>query len=245
MHTLLLQELGLTKRAAETYEILLKLGESPVSAVIHELKAHPQIAYRAVDELVERGLVTAIMRKYRKYVRAEDPRLLMRLQEAKAKELALAMPDLMKMRKDSKDSIVRVMKGEDAIRRLRARGIEELPVGGSYYVIGASGSRFYDIMGDFFAKLEKKRLEKKIKRMNISFESQRELVVKRGDQKTRLVEWRYLPESFRVPSSTNIFNDTVAILVWAEEPIVVVIESKEIAESYRSYFKALWKYGNK
>ncbi len=42
-------------------------------------------------------------------------------------------------------------------------------------------------------------------------------------------------------TSTNVFRTTVAIFVWTAEPIAIVVESPEVAESYRHYFTALWK----
>ena len=40
---------------------------------------------------------------------------------------------------------------------------------------------------------------------------------------------------------TNIYGNKIAIIVWSEPPEAVIIENKDAAESYRSYFEVLWK----
>jgi len=45
--------------------------------------------------------------------------------------------------------------------------------------------------------------------------------------------------------STNIYRDKVAIILWAEQPITILIESKEISNSYRKYFEHFWKFASK
>jgi hypothetical protein len=73
----------------------------------------------------------------------------------------------------------------------------------------------------------------------LAFESQRKMLQK--NEIWELIAIRYLPESNPVPSSTNIFGSTVAIQIWLSDPIVITIESPEVAQSYKDYFDSLWK----
>lgn len=232
--------LGLNEQEASMYKAILRLGDVPVADVISSLNEHPQIVYRLIERLGAKGLVITTTKKHRKYVRAEDPRALQQAEERKLEQLKGIVPDLLALQKAPKDALVRVARGGEAVRALRMRGIDELRSGDTYYIIGASGDRYYQVMGDYYEKVERKREKKKIKRKLISYESQRALL-KKNEPIVKGVEYRFLPSSYPIPSSTNIFNDTVAILVWTEDPIVITIESKEVAESYRHYFDSLWK----
>lgn len=235
----ILEKIGLTSKEAEVYETLLKLGESPVSDILKETRDHPQIIYRAIDSLLSQGLVIETYRRHRKYVRAEDPRILEQKEEKKLEELRSNIPQLLALQKSSKDAIVRVAKGNEAVRSLRLRAIDSLSEGDIFYIIGASGDRYYEIMADQHAELERKRIKKKICRKLLSFESQKSQLEQ--DQFKNLAEFRYLPEEYPIPSSTNIFANTVAIIIWEPEPIVITIESPQVAESYRHYFSTLWQ----
>ncbi len=236
----ILEQLGLTKREAEIYQTLLRLGESSMAKIISATGAHPQVVYRAIDSLEKKGLVIPSIRKGRKHIRAEDPRVIEKLEEEKLEKYRKILPNLLSLQKGSDEAIVRVARGKDAVYSLRLRGIKELRKGDTYYVIGASGNAFYRIMGQQNEEVEKLRIKKKIIKKLIAFSSQRKMLDK-NDTYRELAEFRYLPKDNLVPSSTNIFKDIVAILIWSDDPIVITVESEQVAESYRQYFNAMWE----
>ena len=59
--------------------------------------------------------------------------------------------------------------------------------------------------------------------------------------KIALAEVKYLPKGMASPAATNIYADKVAILVWSDSPIIVLIKNKAIADSYRKYFNLIWR----
>ena len=148
------------------------------------------------------------------------------------------LPDLLALQTPSQDATVRVAKGEEAVQALRLRGVDELKRNDTYYIIGGSGDRYYKVMHEHHAEIERKRIKKKVHKKVIAFMTQKNKLVQ--DQWRALSEFRFLPEDYPVVSSTNIFKDTVAIIIWEAEPIVITIESPRVAESYRHYFNALW-----
>ena len=235
----ILKEIGFTERESQIYELLLRLGESPVSAILKATGAHPQVIYRTIDNLVNKGLVISVKRKNKTYVSAENPKQLEKLEEEKLRKLRQSIPELTALQKVSKKEVIRISRGEEAVRALRLRGIEELPKNGTYYIIGGSGDRFYKVMGEHYEEIERKRIKKKIDRKLITFASQKEKLEK-NDLFRELAEFRYLSDEHPVESSTNIFGNTVAIIIWSADPIVITIESKEVAESYKKYFYILW-----
>ena len=61
-----------------------------------------------------------------------------------------------------------------------------------------------------------------------------------------MTEIRYLKSEQPGDSSTNIYGDRVAIILWSKEkPFVILIKDEEIAKGYRSYFEHLWKIAKK
>jgi sugar-specific transcriptional regulator TrmB len=239
MHTEILQEFGLSPLEIELYLTLLPMGEVPVAEVTKTMKRHPQVVYRLIDQLAARGLLLSDVRRHRRVIRAEDPAVFLKMQEEKVRKLQELSPALEAIRHTPKDATVRVLRGNEAVRSLRKRAFELMQPGDIYYILSASGTRFYEVMGDGLDRLERRRVERGIHKQILAFESQREFL-QRGER-WNLTELRYLPEQFDVPSSTNIFLNTVAIIVWSFEPIVITIESSEVAQSYKDYFGSLWK----
>jgi sugar-specific transcriptional regulator TrmB len=240
MKTAILEQVGLTRKEAEVYETLLKLGEVPISAVLKATSSHPQVIYSTIESLTGKGLVTALSRRNRKYVRAEDPEILLTRQKDRLRELDEAMPQLRALRDVPPNAVVRLSRGNEAVRALRMRQVEETPPGGTDVVIGGSGEAYWNSMGPQRLEYERKRINKGICKRLVTFESQRDFLEQPGIQR-ELAEFRYLPERHGIPSTTMLFQDTTAIVIWEMDPIVITIESEGVTKSYRNYFESLWK----
>ncbi len=234
-----LSSFGLTEPETEMYETLLPLGSVSIAEVTKLVGRHPQVVYRLLDQLAAKGLVLTEVRLHKRYVRAEDPAVFLKAQEEKVQELRSAVPELAALRHVPKEATVHIARGDDAVRMLRTRAFQELPKGETYYILSASGTRFYEVTGEALDRIEQLRLKRGVKKRLLAFESQRAFL--RREEQWGLSEIRYLPETYDVPSSTNIYGDTVAIVIWSAEPIVITVESREVARSYKQYFDSLWK----
>lgn len=231
---------GLTEREAEVYETLLKLGDVSIAEVLRALPGtHPQIVYRALEALDTKGLVTVTIQKHRRFVRAEDPRKLERMEEKRLEELRAGIGELEALRKIPRGVLVRVERGNEALREIRRRGYSAVPSGGAYLALGGSGDRYYEVMAAEHPRLERLRIRRKVRLRLIAFESQRPGLTK--DPWKKYAEFRYLPEEYATVSSTYVYADTVNIFIWSVEPVGIVIESPEVAKMYRVHFEALWK----
>ena len=60
-------------------------------------------------------------------------------------------------------------------------------------------------------------------------------------EKLSFNDFRFVPDEYASPTTTFVYGDNIAIIVWSEIPIATLIENKEIAESYGHYFELLWK----
>src|SRR3990170_6766171 len=99
----ILNEIGLTPRESEIYQTILKSGELKVGVLLGSIKAHPQVIYRAVDGLTEKGLATQFYRRGRKFVRAESPEKLLKIEEKRLERLEHVLPTLISLQKKAKE----------------------------------------------------------------------------------------------------------------------------------------------
>lgn len=241
----ILEDIGLTGRETQIYEEILRKGEVKVGLLLTDLRMHPQIIYRTIKSLADKGLITEFMRRGRKHVRAESPNKLLKIEEKRLSRLEDYLPTLISMHKrGAKQTIVRVEKGNDAIVRLRQNAVEKLSKGDTYYVIGGSSERFYSAMGLMLKSIEAKRVKKGIKRKMISYESQRQEIARLDTEKSNTV-LRFIEGEKTSPASTAIYGDTVGLMIWSDEPVAIILESKELADSYRDFFNSLWKISKK
>ena len=193
--------------------------------------------------LVEKKLATTSERNGKRYVSATSPSRLEEMAEETLDSVKSVVPDLLALQAAPQDAVVQVDRGDEAVTALRRRAYKELGKGEEYLIIGASGDRFYEVVGlRRNHNLEQLRASRGIKKLLIAFDSHRKLLEK-NEKDVELSEMRFLPYAFRTPTSTNIFRDTVALISWSQVPVVITITSKEIAESYRQYFEVLWEQG--
>jgi len=54
-------------------------------------------------------------------------------------------------------------------------------------------------------------------------------------------EARYLPSSYNSRISTNICGNKVVLILWDAPISAIVIESKDVANTYYNYFEILWE----
>ncbi|MEM4152628.1 MAG: hypothetical protein QXK80_00695 [Candidatus Pacearchaeota archaeon] len=58
--------------------------------------------------------------------------------------------------------------------------------------------------------------------------------------KLKLATIKFLTKDFDFPSTINIWHDKVATILWTEQPLAFVFESKEATKSYTIFFELLW-----
>ena len=83
---------------------------------------------------------------------------------------------------------------------------------------------------------------RKLQENNISFsviynEKSREL---RELEKIPFMKVKYIDRDFLVNVTTQIMDEQINIFHWKENPLIVVIKSKEIARAYREEFNSMW-----
>ena len=53
--------------------------------------------------------------------------------------------------------------------------------------------------------------------------------------------YRFLEGNQFNPTNTFIYGDKIVIVSWGTPPTAIMIQNKEIAETYRNHFEHLWK----
>lgn len=237
MDTEKLQKLGLNLSEAKVYLTLLKLGRAQAGEISKKSQINRTTIYDSLERLIERGLVTYIISANKKIFRPVKPDVLIEKIKETEKIATELLPELEDLYKKSKE------KEESDIYRGR-RGIKsilwDILKYKQYIAFGSSG-RFLEIMKHDFLMFQKRKKELKIKAKVILNKSAKksESVQKAHSQ------FRFIPDEYSAPTTTFVYDDKVAVIIWSETPIATVISSKDVAKSYKSYFELLWKQAMK
>jgi len=227
---------GLTKVETRVYLTLLEQGPSLAGEISQKSGIHRRTVYDLLERLIQKGLVRYIKKNNRRSYECVHPKRFLELAKEQEENLRALMPELLLRYGEAKTA------GETVFYR-GALGIktifeDQLSVAQPVYVLSAS-PQMREALKHYLPHYTRERIRKKIKLFLLYDEQFRTEVQKR--ERDKFVETRYLPRGFGSAAATNVYGDTVAIILWQPEPMAIVIKQKEIAEGYRKVFELLWK----
>lgn len=230
MSTRFLEDAGLTKNEAKVYSALIDLGPSRAGLLTRKTGIHRRNVYDAIEMLIQKGLISYIKENNIRLYSAVSPTRFIEILKEKESNLASIIPEMeKKLSLASEKKQTTFFRGKQALKSIFDDQIKE---GKEILVIGACPFA-KDIVKYYFPRYDNERKRNKI-RVKALFTS-------KADYKIPLAEVKYLPKEMDSPSATNIYGNKVAIILWTEEPFAILIDQKEIADSYRNYFELLWK----
>ncbi|MFC1727848.1 TrmB family transcriptional regulator [Nanoarchaeota archaeon] len=230
----LLEQAGLTNSEAKIYLALLELGSSLAGAITRKTGVHRRSVYDAIERLIQKGLVSYIKKNNLKYFESVNPQRLLDIVKEKEDNIKEFLPELeKKFNFVHKKEETLFFRGKQALKTVFDDQIKE---GKEILIFGAS-SNANEIVKYYFPRYDRERINKKIKIKAIFNEKLK--------KKPALAEIKYLPKEYHSHTATNVYGNKVAIILWSEEPFAILINQKEIADSYRNYFELMWKLAKK
>ena len=245
MRTEFLEDLGLTGSEARVYLALLHLGQSTAGPIVDEAKVTRSKIYDILERLKQKGLVSFITKQQTKYFSAADPQNILSYieqkeqavldQKQKAKELLPKLILEQQIAKHQKTGEIFI--GYKGMKSAFQTMINEFDANETYYAFGASTGSNEKKIEQFFTWLQKER-DKKNVHMNIIFTKEAKGKFPYQEQSKRVTTKYYLTNA---ATGINIYKDRTIITILTEEPITILINNKEAADSFRKYFEAIWK----
>lgn len=235
MDTKILENAGLSYGEVEVYLCLLKHGSLVVTKIASLTGLHRTNIYDTLEKLREKGLVASLVRENRQYFSASDPTRLVDFVKEREQELLGALPELLALRKISRSqSCVELYQGKAG---LKAALHDITKVKKDYVVFEEKGS-IQRVLPHFYPQFNVQMNKAKIRVRVLTQDSS--LIASRS-----LMQIRTLPHFVAFPAATAVYGNNIAIFVWDEPYHAILIRSKQVAESYRQFFEALWKNAKK
>jgi predicted transcriptional regulator len=245
MNTELFEGLGLSPNEGKIYETLLERGESSISEVAIAAKIHRRNAYDAIERLIHKGLCFQIFLKTENRYNAVDPGKLTEILAEKQEKLALALP-LLKKKFEHKSTteeayIYRGLEGQKNIWR------DMLRVGGDVMNIGAKAQWFDPALDDARKAFYKEANRKKMKFFLLFDYEVKKQIPHFPKSYPAPLQYRFLPKEYSTNSIANIFGNYIVTYTGAgiktmnPDTTFFIIHSKDLAESYRTWFKYMWE----
>lgn len=227
------------------YEALAERGELSISDIAVAAQVHRRNAYDAIQRLIDKGLCFQIFSSSGDHYNAVDPDKLLELAGEKQKRLEAVLPELKKKFRTrvapEEAYIYRGLEGQKNVWR------DILRVGHDSYFIGAKGGwyepRLETSRKAFFREAGRKKI-KFIQLFDFDIQTALPNFPKRFEGE---LQYRFLPKGYSTNSAINIFGDYVVTYTGlpygklTDNIVFFVLHSKDLAESYRTWFKYMWE----
>ena len=219
--------------APKVYLALLSSGEATATTISEKSNLDRTLIYQLANKLIERGLVSYIIKNNVKYFSAANPQKLIQDLKEKEKELQKAMPELINLTKiKEEETKVEIYRGKDGIRTILKDIIRTKK---DYIAFGEEG-RFQKVLPidihKFLRELERNNVHERV----LVREDLRDIALK---SKTSM--FKYLPRDYLSPVTTLVYGNKVANFIWTPPYYVILTRNKEVADSFRTHFEILWK----
>ena len=235
-----LQQLGLSEKEAAVYVSLLRLGEVGSSKIIKDIELHGQYVYQALRSLEEKGLAQHIIKRGRKKFSAKSPQVLTRFidhQKTLADSVAIKLQEMMILPLDQR---FEVFQGRESYIAHEFELLERSPENCELLVIGGTGDKFNETIGERLGEYANLQVKKNIKIRYLGSEGQRASMSDMHGQR-KLFEIRYLSGFFTGQVNTNVWPDCLGFNIFSEPVTRFTIWSPVVAGSYTQFFETLWK----
>lgn len=239
MDTSILEDIGLTNAEIKVYLALLELGSSNAGRLLEKTNLQNSVVHRALNSLIEKGLVSFILEAKGRAYRASKPDNFLTYLEDKKLRFEKILPELKKKMNISKEKKeATIFKGKKGLNQMY---IHLLNSGGKEYNTYGGGQRVtHEIMGEKWWKLlHDKRIARKIKSRQIF-----DITIKKFGEELKKkphTQIKFLPQEFEQLTETIIIGDYVGIAIFTEEPYGVLIHDKTAALGYKKHFELMWK----
>jgi len=235
MDTNILEKIGLTRNQSLVYIALLRLGSSTAQKVMKESGLHKSRVYFSLEKLEEFGIVSSVVKDFKRYFQAVPPAKLISFWNEKKVALETIIPKLEQLEGMEKEEInASIYKGKEGLKTIHSEMLKE---GKNIYVLGGKALIFSELKY-FIPNFERDRIKKKMRFIHLWDKEE----MKQKAIKHPLVEGKILPKGYDSNGVVNIFGNKVAIILWKEKyPSGFMIDNKDIADSFRKWFKLLYK----
>jgi len=240
MDTSIFEELGLTEAQIKVYLKMLELKSCNAGPIIEKTGLQTSVVHRALNALIEKGLINFVVEGKRKKYQATNPESFLQFIDEKKRKFEEILPELKKIEEfKAPEETATIYKGVRGIKEaydlmIHSKGKEYLTFGG--------GPPTVKVMGGiaWWLNLHNRRIALKLPSRQV-FDN---LVKKMGGEEIsskKLTNIRYMSGEFAQFQETVIVGDCVSINVFTDNPYSIIIKDKSVAEGYKKYFEFLWQ----
>lgn len=233
----LLEDIGLTKIQARTYLELIKSSRGSAPSIASLTNESRTNTYKVLDRLCQLGLATKDSMGKKNQYYPTSPAALERLIQSQAAAVSLrerklhaALPSMLDFFfAHSERPSIRYFQGKEGLRQIFG---DMLKTGKTIHLLRSPADvSFYDEA--FFADFRKRRAKLNIKTYALTPNVPSAVHDQAMDLKNKFFRTWLPPDMYTASVEWDVYGNKVALISYGEEAVGIIIESAQIAESFR------------
>ncbi|MCK4589918.1 MAG: BlaI/MecI/CopY family transcriptional regulator [Nanoarchaeota archaeon] len=237
MDTSVLEELGFTNAEIKVYLALLELGSSTAGPVIEKTGLQNSVVHMTLHKLVEKGFVSFVKKGKVRHYQAADPRNIIRFIEEKRERYEKLLPELLVRQKKQEKQEAEIFEGFKGFKTMQYEAVRDAKPGDEYlfFSFKTKNPKDFAYVYKFYQDFEKYRRRRGIVVRGIISPDPDILEMLKGRDPRGL-----LVVDIPTPQNVSVINDKVLMTPWEEKKISFLIHSRQLAETFRTYFYSIW-----
>jgi len=241
-----LLQLHFKYRETLVFMAILQETEATILSIAEETGLSRGTVFDIVEKLKKRGFVAEIKKGKRRRLIADKPiqRFYSQLEdkhdeiEKERKIIDEILPIIKTLSTEGEHKPeIRIYSGEDGFRRVWN---EILNAESKGYLSLARHETFAKFIGENgFQEIQEKKRKLNIASREITEDSNQARQAQEFDRKYNR-QTRLVGQNIKFPMSEIIFDNKIAMFSTTQENMILVIESKDFAETHRAYFEMFW-----
>ncbi len=235
-----LLKIGLTEGEAKVYLALSELGSSTVGPIVKKSKVAYSNVYDILNRLIDKGIVSFIIKNKTKYFQAAPPVNLVDFLDKKEKEinkqkesLKEILPDLEKLQELKIKQEAEIFLGKKGLRTAYEKLLKNTTKKDELLFFYIHEEKYGEESNFFYNSITE--LSQKAKNRGICNKDYQKswFAKKAGFLKMKFTK---IP----MPGNIDIIKDKVLIVSWRDTIFSILISSQSFANNLRDYFEHMW-----
>ena len=235
-----LLKIGLKEGESKVYLALSEIGSSTVGPIVNKSGVAYSNIYDILHRLIEKGIVSFIIKNKTKYFQAASPSNLIQYLDKKQEQivqeresLKKILPDLEKLQEIKSKQEAEVFLGKKGLRTAYERLVKNTSKNDEilfFYIhedkYSEESNLFYNSIVDLVSGTENRGI------CNAEYKSSW------FSKKSKHLTMRF--SNLPLPGNIDIIKDKILLVSWGESIFSVLIHSQSFADNLRKYFNEMW-----
>ncbi|MCX6769655.1 MAG: hypothetical protein NT051_03165 [Candidatus Micrarchaeota archaeon] len=229
-----LQGLGLTANEAKLYLLLLKSGKAKATDLATRSGMHRRVVYDTLVQLEKKGMAGKAEVGGILTFTPSPPSSLLSFLDEKRDAMEKALPSLSRVFEAEKAASASVMHGRQALKTL----LEDILAKRADYCVYYGQMQIYDYLPRFMSIFNRKAHRLGIHSRRLLLDTP---LARKRAALVPLSETKFMDPSVPSPGIWWTYADRLALILWHEEPTVILIKDEHLAKTFRATFDGLFE----